>query len=572
MLHSALVLLAFIAVSHAHDERLLDEDGNYLGRACATEHYNEELLAANPAWKASLDSFEEEWAKTMQQYQKTGKLEYGAQQNTLMIPIIYHYVSQSPNNYPDSAFAYQLNVLQEDFSASNADYTSGTPTEFRAVRSGDLDIQFRTQTILRVQTSLSSFSTNDNIKFSSRGGSDVVSPASNLNFWVGVLSGGVLGYAQFPGGSSATDGIVDAPGTLSPTVGSPPYNQGRTATHEIGHWLNLRHIWGDNSQCTNTELISDFVLDTPPSSAANFGCPAGTKRCSQNPYTQDMWMNYMDYVYDECMVMFTELQSARAWASINQYRQGFLSNMIESKQEYVNWLYFMRFEQDTEPSDEEKCYGEHVLFYENSLNEDSESNVYIYGCLTKSHTMSVWHMTDIAFIADGKEECDEGYVRASQDLNEGNNDPIYLCYKQEESTPDNANMAILDITFVANDDASRLSDEWEIDAATNVNPSGLKLNLAVKKAAYYDEEEYAEAKLKQSMLGSSPQQQPQTAATAEQQALYIGIGTALSLVAVALIGVVVWKYVCSRKGFKEYMNETLTNEYGATTELTEMKI
>lgn len=547
------------------------EDGNYLGRACASDEYNEELLAADPAWQASLDSFEKEWSATVEEYMKTGRLQSDAQQNVLTIPIIYHNVAQSPNNIPDSAFAYQLHVLQEDYSARNQDYTSGTPTEFRSVRSGDLDINFYTQTILRVQTTRTSFSTNNDIKYSSRGGSNVINPESNLNFWVGVLSGGVLGYAQFPGGSSATDGIVDAPGTLSPTVGSPPYNLGRTATHEIGHWLNLRHIWGDNSQCTNTEIISDFVLDTPPSSAANFGCPSGVKRCSQNPYSQDMWMNYMDYVYDECMVMFTQLQKARAWESINRYRGGFSSNMIQSQQEYVNWLYFMRFEQDSEPSDDEKCYGQHTLFYENNINQDSASNVYIYGCLTKSQTMSVWHMTDITFITDGADECEDGYVRASQDLNEGNDNPIYLCYKQEESTPDNANMAILDITFVADGDASKLSDEWQIDTATNVNPSGVALNLALRKGAYYDEQEYAASK---ATLSSSQQQQQQQSATetVEKDAIYVGVGVVSAFVAIALIGVVVWKYVCSRKGFKEYMNETLTNEYGATTELTEMKI
>ena len=100
-------------------------------------------------------------------------------------------------------------------------------------------------------------------------------------------------------------------------------NKGRTATHEIGHWLNLMHIWGDNSGCSNTQRISDFVLDTPPSSSSNFGCPSGIKRCAANPYSQDMYMNFMDYVDDSCMVMFTQLQNARAQASIQQYRGGF---------------------------------------------------------------------------------------------------------------------------------------------------------------------------------------------------------------------------------------------------------
>ena len=95
------------------------------------------------------------------------------------------------------------------------------------MRSGDTQIRFLTQSTLRVVTSVSSFSANDNIKRASAGGSDVVSPNSNLNFWAGTLSGGLLGYAQFPGGPSSTDGVVQATGTLSPEIGSPPYNLGK---------------------------------------------------------------------------------------------------------------------------------------------------------------------------------------------------------------------------------------------------------------------------------------------------------------------------------------------------------
>jgi hypothetical protein len=88
------------------------------------------------------------------------------------------------------------------------------------------------------------------------------------------------------------------------------FNLGRTATHEVGHWFNLRHIWGD-MRCGN-----DQVTDTPPHDASNGGCPSVThkSRCSGKPFEQ--WMNYMDYTNDACMYMFTGGQLARMEASM----------------------------------------------------------------------------------------------------------------------------------------------------------------------------------------------------------------------------------------------------------------
>eukprot|EP01084_Bolivina_argentea_P273349 465599_1 len=413
-----LAIFGLLALVHSHDERLKDENGNYIHRACATEEYNEALLAQDPEWQKSLDDFEIKWAEISKAIQSGT---YKSESQSIAIPVVFHIVKQNPNSISDSIVAAQMTQLQLDYSAQNSDYTSGTPAEFRAVRSGDFLFRiFNDQRINKV-TSTGSFGTNNAIKYDSQGGSDVVNPESKLNFWAGTLSGGLLGYAQFPGGNDATDGVVNGDCTMGSRElpGScSPYNYGRTATHEIGHWLNLRHIWGDNSGCTNTLLISDFVTDTPPSSSSNFGCPAGTKRCSQNTYSQDMYMNFMDYVEDDCMVMFTQLQKERAYASIDQYRGGFSpANVRRSTVEYINWLYFTRFEE--EQLNENKCYGDHILFYDNNINENSDSNVYIYGCIQKTDFMSVSHITDIYFIFN-EEKCKDGYTRATQDLNEGN--------------------------------------------------------------------------------------------------------------------------------------------------------
>ncbi|UOQ72750.1 M43 family zinc metalloprotease [Hymenobacter cellulosilyticus] len=156
--------------------------------------------------------------------------------------------------------------------------------------------------IVRKQTKVSSWSTNDAVKSSKRGGDDAWDATKYLNLWVCNLGQGLLGYAQFPGGSPATDGVVVLYSSL-PGGTAKPYDKGRTATHEVGHWLNLRHIWGDAS-CGN-----DLVSDTPTQQTANYGCPAFPHVTCNNQ--GDMSMNYMDYTDDACMYMFSTGQASR---------------------------------------------------------------------------------------------------------------------------------------------------------------------------------------------------------------------------------------------------------------------
>jgi len=132
--------------------------------------------------------------------------------------------------------------------------------------------------------------------------------------WVCSLGGGLLGYAQFPGGPSRTDGIVilnRAFGTAG--TATAPFHLGRTATHEVGHWLNLRHIWGDTEDCSGT----DFVADTPNAQHPNYGKPRFPHVSCQNGPNGDMFMNYMDYVDDDAMFMFTAQQVVRMQASLD---------------------------------------------------------------------------------------------------------------------------------------------------------------------------------------------------------------------------------------------------------------
>ncbi|WP_430403607.1 PKD domain-containing protein [Fluviicola sp.] len=166
-----------------------------------------------------------------------------------------------------------------------------------------------------IDATIKTYTYNGGVPTATRGWS----PDKYMNIWLCNISGGILGYAQFPqsplGGMgcgtpvAATDGVVflyNSIGKSSVTGFSGPYNEGRTATHEIGHWLGLRHIWGDGG-CT----VDDYCNDTPEAAAANYGCPT-INSCTNAPDPgNDMVENYMDYTDDLCMSVFTNDQKQR---------------------------------------------------------------------------------------------------------------------------------------------------------------------------------------------------------------------------------------------------------------------
>ena len=172
--------------------------------------------------------------------------------------------------------------------------------------------------ITRTATATTAFSDDDSVKSAATGGADAWPSDKYLNIWVCPLGGGLLGYAQFPGGPAATDGVVilhSAFGTSG--TAAAPFNLGRTATHEIGHWLNLRHIWGDDGTgCSG----SDFVADTPNQGGPNYGVPTFPKVSCGNGPNGDMFMNFMDYVDDSAMIMFTAGQVTRMQATLDGLR------------------------------------------------------------------------------------------------------------------------------------------------------------------------------------------------------------------------------------------------------------
>jgi hypothetical protein len=171
------------------------------------------------------------------------------------IPVVVHVLHEdAADNISDDQVASQIKVLTEDFAGKNND-SSQVPAPFKEFV-GNPGLEFflakvdpsgaATNGITRRQTSAAPFGVDDSMKADASGGRSPWDTARYLNIWVCQLSGGVLGYAQFPGGPPETDGVV----ILTSAFGSggsaaAPFDLGRTTTHEVGHYLNLSHIWGE---------------------------------------------------------------------------------------------------------------------------------------------------------------------------------------------------------------------------------------------------------------------------------------------------------------------------------------
>ncbi|MBC8046843.1 MAG: choice-of-anchor J domain-containing protein [Fimbriimonadaceae bacterium] len=284
-------------------------------RNCGTMEHDEMLRANDPNYAKNREHIEE----FTQRYIEKNNVSGSRGADIITIPVVIHIVwKEDVENISESQALSQIEVMNEDFRRLNDD-ASDTPSEFEDV-AADFEIEFCLATvdpdggpttgIERRETTVGEWNTDDAIKYTSEGGLDAWPADEYLNIWCGHLSPALLGYAQFPGGSPFTDGVVITyTGFGNEGTAVAPYNKGRTASHEIGHFLNLFHIWGDDADCTEPE---DQCDDTPAQAAATFECPS-------YPYSDDcnesiQFMNYMDYSDDACYNMFTEDQKERARA------------------------------------------------------------------------------------------------------------------------------------------------------------------------------------------------------------------------------------------------------------------
>lgn len=282
-------------------------------RNCGSMEYLEQQVAADPGRGERLSAIDAHSALFEE-------LHGDEERAVVTIPVVFHVIwNTTAQNISDARILAQLQQLNDDFARLNSD-AGQTPSLFASL-GANTEVQFclaqrdpsgnATTGIVRRQTTVTSFSSNDAVKYTANGGSNAWPRDSYLNIWVANLSGGLLGYAQFPGGAAATDGVV----VLTSSVGSiatpgtgSPFNLGRTATHEVGHWLNLRHIWGD-ATCGN-----DQVSDTPVHNTSNGGCPTYPHYSTCTGAPVEMTMNYMDYTNDNCMNLFTLGQKTRMQA------------------------------------------------------------------------------------------------------------------------------------------------------------------------------------------------------------------------------------------------------------------
>ncbi len=307
---------------------ILLASANVLGqRTCGTVEYMNQLKNVE-----SKTVFENWILQKQLETPTSGQEEYSVDEVTIyQIPVVVHIVHNgeaagSGSNISDAQIHSQLEVLNEDFRKLNADSVN-IPAEFKSLYS-DIGFEFilakrnpnnqATTGITRTEGSQSSWSISQNETLKLH---DYWPSEDYLNIWVTTLSGGWLGWAQYPESSSlsgleppynaSTDGVVityNAFGSIAkdPTANlQSRFNLGRTSTHEIGHFFGLRHIWGDGG-CG----VDDYVTDTPIADSEYYNCPSlgGT---STTCGTQDMFMNYMDYVDDNCMNIFSLGQKER---------------------------------------------------------------------------------------------------------------------------------------------------------------------------------------------------------------------------------------------------------------------
>jgi hypothetical protein len=229
------------------------------------------------------------------------------------IPVIVNVVyNTDEQNISDAQINSQIKALNRDYRAKNTD-KSTVPDPWKALVA-DVNIEFRLEDVTRTQTQETSFGTDEGVKSSQTGGIAPRDPAKYLNLWVCNLGGGLLGYAQFPGGPPETDGVVILSTAFGTTgTAAAPFDQGRTAVHEVGHYFNLHHIWGDTNDCSGT----DYVADTPNAQLPNYGKPTFPHVSCNNGPNGDMFMNYMDYVDDDTMILFTPGQAARMGSALS---------------------------------------------------------------------------------------------------------------------------------------------------------------------------------------------------------------------------------------------------------------
>lgn len=313
---------------------------------CATDQLDFQLLNSDPGYKSRRQAVQ----KFASLARTAPSTRTGQAHISVVVHVIYNGGEASLQKISDAQIHEQIRVLNEDYNMQNAD-VSKLPEVFKNLV-GNPNIRFFlaardpqgqiTTGIIKRSSNVTAFNTDPNslderMKHKNQGGDDGWPADQYLNIWVCNLAGGLLGYATFPGmGSIKEDGVVinyTAFGTGGST--RDPFNLGRTTTHEVGHWLNLRHIWGDDQNLvspTSPEYPNlvcsrgDFVNDTPNCAGPNAGKPRFPQVSCGNAPNGDLFNNYMDYTDDDTTIMFTKGQVERMNATLSGPRASLLGS------------------------------------------------------------------------------------------------------------------------------------------------------------------------------------------------------------------------------------------------------
>ena len=303
----------------------------------------EKRLRIDPEFKAGLEKLEIATTDYLNHLKQT---EFGDFRSTVVtIPVVVHVVyKNATENISDAKIQSQIDALNNFYRRMNAD-VSTVPAPFNSL-AADIMVQFTlakrdpncmpTTGITRTATAVANFDNfteaatpqaRNAVKFNSSGGENGWPSDKYLNLWSCDLAGDLIGYGAFPSDMATRpteDGVVMdfmSFGTVPPV--NAGLDLGRVCGHEVGHWLNLRHIWGDEPLCAN----DDGVDDTPFQGPNNTGYPTfpHTDACSP-VFPGVMFMNQMDYTLDACRRLFTLGQSDRMTATLFTIRNSLLSS------------------------------------------------------------------------------------------------------------------------------------------------------------------------------------------------------------------------------------------------------
>ena len=275
---------------------------------CSSFSYQQEELRNNPSIGERINALEA-FTKMHLADKMTSRME----ESVIKIPVVVHVLYHTQEEkISDAQVISQIDALNKYFRRRNAD-TMNTPAYFRHL-AADVEIEFQlaisdpkrksTSGIVRKYTPITKWKADDMMKFSSQMGDDAWDTKSYLNIWVCNLDR-FAGYSTMPGGEENKDGVVISYQAFGTASGATGYDMGKTAVHETGHWLNLKHLWGD-ANCGD-----DGVSDTPKQATYTVGCPTTARVTCGNGPNGDMYMNFMDYTNDACINMFTQGQKAR---------------------------------------------------------------------------------------------------------------------------------------------------------------------------------------------------------------------------------------------------------------------